>query len=71
MTINHNLWTYYGTFKECKMTVQDLADRAGISRGLLWGRQFLNPFAFDDLAPEYAELAKVAGDVRKHFQNNA
>ena len=36
-----------------------------------WGRQFLNPFAFEDIAHEYAEFAKVAGDVRKHFQNNA
>jgi AcrR family transcriptional regulator len=36
--------------KERKMTVQDLADRAGISRGLLWGRQFLNPITFEDLS---------------------
>ncbi len=33
------------------------------NRSLLWGRQFLNPFAFDDLEGEFAELAKIADDV--------
>ena len=28
-------------------------------RTLLWGRQFLNSFAFDDLEGEFAELAKI------------
>ncbi len=51
--------------------VCDEADLRETDRNLLWGRQFLNPFTFEDLAHEYAELAKVAGDVRKHFQNNA
>jgi transcriptional regulator with XRE-family HTH domain len=42
--------------KERKMTVQDLADRAGISRGLLWGRQFLNPFTFEGLSIDPSKL---------------
>ena len=37
---------------------------------MLWGRQFLNAFAFDDLDGEYGELAKLASGVRQHFQNN-
>ncbi len=51
--------------------VCDEADLRETDRSLLWGRQFLNPFTFEDLVREYAELAKVAGDVRKHLQNNA
>jgi len=39
------------------------ADLTGIDRSLLWGRQFLNSFAFDDLEGEFAELAKIADDV--------
>ena len=35
-----------------------------IDRNLLWGRQYLNPFAFDDLKGEFADLAKVAEGVR-------
>lgn len=41
------------------------------NRILLGGRQFLDPFTFEDLSLEYAELAKMAGEVRKHFQNSA
>jgi hypothetical protein len=51
--------------------VCDEADLRETERSLLWGRQFLNPFTFEDLVREYAELAKTAGDVRKHLQNNA
>ena len=40
------------------------ADLTETDRTLLWGRQFLNSFAFDDLEGEYAELAKIANDVR-------
>ena len=40
------------------------ADLTETDRTLLWGRQFLNSFAFDDLEGEYAELAKVANEVR-------
>ncbi len=32
---------------------------------LLWGRQFLNPFAFEDLEGEYIELAKLAKHIRE------
>jgi serine/threonine-protein kinase HipA len=47
--------------------VCDEADLRETDRSLLWGRQFLNPFTFEDLVREYAELAKLAGDVRRHF----
>jgi hypothetical protein len=30
----------------------------------LWGRQYQNSFAFDDLGSEFADIAKIAGDVR-------
>jgi serine/threonine-protein kinase HipA len=40
------------------------ADLTETDRTLLWGRQFLNSFAFDDLEGEYAELAKIANEVR-------
>ena len=40
------------------------ADLTETDRTLLWGRQFLNSFAFDDLEGEYAELEKVANEVR-------
>jgi len=45
-----------------------VCDEAGLTetdRTLRWGRQFLNTFAFEDLKSEYAELAKIANDVRK------
>jgi len=41
------------------------ADLTETDRTLLWGRQFLNSFAFDNLEGEYDELAKIANDVRK------
>ena len=44
-----------------------VCEEAGLTetdRSLLWGRQFLNSFAFDDLAGGVAQLAKIAGDVR-------
>lgn len=34
-------------------------------RRLLWGRQFLNPFAFDDLSGENAPLKTRAEEIRK------
>lgn len=37
-------------------------------RTLLWGRQFLNPFAFDDLGGDTASLRQLADDIRT--QNN-
>jgi serine/threonine-protein kinase HipA len=33
-------------------------------RTLLWGRQYLNSFAFDDLESKFADIAKIASDVR-------
>ena len=35
------------------------ADLAETDRTLLWGRQFLNPFCFDEPEGDYAELAKI------------
>jgi serine/threonine-protein kinase HipA len=40
------------------------AELADTDRTLLWSRQFLNSFAFDDLEGEFAGLVKIAGDVR-------
>jgi serine/threonine-protein kinase HipA len=40
------------------------ADLSESDRTLLWGRQYLNSFAFDDLESEFADIAKIAGDVR-------
>jgi serine/threonine-protein kinase HipA len=37
---------------------------ADTDRTLLWNHQFLNSFAFDDLEGEFAELAKIANNVR-------
>ena len=48
-----------------------VCEEAGLTktdRTLLWGRQFLNPFAFDDLDGEYVELAKIVRDLRKKNQ---
>jgi serine/threonine-protein kinase HipA len=40
------------------------ADLSETDRTLLWGRQYLNTFAFDDLESEFADIAKIAGEVR-------
>jgi len=48
-----------------------VCEEAGLTktdRTLLWGRQFLNPFPFDDLDGEYVELAKIVRDLRKKNQ---
>jgi serine/threonine-protein kinase HipA len=45
-----------------------VCDEVGLTetdRTLLWGRQFLNIFAFEDLKSEYAEFAKQARYLRK------
>lgn len=34
-------------------------------RRLLWGRQFLNPFAFDDLTGDSASIKDLADEIRK------
>ena len=44
-----------------------VCEEAGLSeadRTLLWGRQYLNSFAFDDLESEFADIAKIAIEVR-------
>jgi len=52
------------TIGENWSTLCEEADLTETDRTLLWGRQFLNSFAFDDLEGEYAELAKFANEVR-------
>jgi len=46
------------------IAVCEKADLTETDRKLLWGRQFLNTFAFDDLEGKFAKLARIAGDVR-------
>ena len=44
-----------------------VCSEAGLSetdRALLWGRQYLNPFAFDDLEREFASITKLVKEVR-------
>jgi len=41
------------------------ADLTETDRSLLWGRQFLNSFAFYGLKGDFTELAKIASDVRE------
>jgi len=44
-----------------------VCEEAGLSetdRAILWGRQYLNPFAFDDLGNAYANITKLAGEMR-------
>jgi serine/threonine-protein kinase HipA len=40
------------------------ADLTQIDRSYLWGRQFLNSFAFDDLESRFAGLSTIANGVR-------
>ncbi len=40
------------------------ASLAATDRRLLWGRSFLNPFAFDDLSGSAAKLKSLANEVR-------
>jgi len=44
--------------------VCDEADLSEVDRACLWGRQFLNPFAFDDLSGDAAHLKTMADDAR-------
>ncbi len=44
-------------------TCQD-AKLSAVDRNLFWGRQFLNPFATEDLAGEAAPLRQLADDIR-------
>ena len=40
------------------------AELSETDRTLLWVRQFLNPFAFDDLESKYVDIAKIASGTR-------
>jgi len=44
--------------------VCDMAELTETDRALLWGRQFLNPFAFDDLGGHTSSLASCAKEIR-------
>ncbi|MEY4642118.1 MAG: hypothetical protein RLZZ227_2112 [Pseudomonadota bacterium] len=47
---------------------RELCEEVGLSatdRALLWGRAFLNPFAFEDLGGDAARLRALALDLRK------
>lgn len=46
-------------------TVCDLARLGETDRALLWGRQFLNPYAFQDLGDEASELKLCAERIRR------
>lgn len=49
----------------CWNDVCQKADLNETDRRLFWGRQFLNPFAFDDLSGENASLKTLADEIRK------
>jgi serine/threonine-protein kinase HipA len=45
-------------------SVCDEAGLSAVDRSYLWGRQFLNPFAFDDLSGDAAHLKVMADEAR-------
>ena len=45
-------------------TVCEEAGLSEIDRALLWGHQYLNPFAFDDLERVFANITKLASEMR-------
>lgn len=45
--------------------VCEVAKLTATDRALLWGRQFLNPYAFDDLEGDAAYLAELAAQMRR------
>jgi len=49
---------------DCWNDVCQMADLNETDRRLLWGRQFLNPFAFEDLSGENAPLKTRADEIR-------
>lgn len=51
-------------FGDCWNEVCQEADLGETDRRLLWGRQFLNPFAFDDLSDENTSLKTFAEEIR-------
>ena len=49
-----------------------VCEEAGLSetdRALLWGRQYLNPFAFDDLERVFANITKLSSEMRTAKKN--
>lgn len=58
--VSHQL----STIGDCWNDVCEQANLGETDRKLLWGRQFLNPFAFDDLAGENASIKARADDIR-------
>ncbi|OOG24355.1 phosphatidylinositol kinase [Thioalkalivibrio denitrificans] len=48
--------------------VCEAAQLTATDRSLLWGRQFLNPYAFDDLDGDAAHLAGLAAQMRANGQ---
>ena len=53
---------HISTIGENWRAICEEADFAETDRTLLWGRRFLNPFSFDDLQGDYAELAKIGNE---------
>ena len=47
------------------LAVCDEAELSAVDRQLLWGRQFLNPFAFEHLDRDAAGIAVLAADIRQ------
>ena len=45
-------------------SICDEAELAPVERNSLWGRQFLNPYAFEDLDGDTAYLKTLAEDAR-------
>jgi serine/threonine-protein kinase HipA len=46
-------------------TVCEEAELSVTDHALLWGRQYLNPFAFDDLERPFANITTLANEVRR------
>ena len=45
-------------------SVCEEADLSETDRALLWGRQYLNPFAFDDLERVFDNITKLSSEIR-------
>ena len=50
-------------------TVCEEADLSETDRALLWGRQYLNPYAFDDLERAFDTITKLANEARTAKRN--
>jgi serine/threonine-protein kinase HipA len=47
------------------LAVCEEAELSAVDRQFLWGRQFLNPFAFEHLGGDAAGIAVLAADIRQ------